>query len=101
MDREANIKKIKTESGQKIAASYKSQAYKKWREKHKIDSVLAGEENEAAVQSRGGMYVCALMWLEECFDFCRLPGYYSIAKAFSLPPSLPHPHTHHSREKKY
>ena len=52
--REANMKKIRTESGRRIPASYQSQAYKRWRERHKIEAVLAGEEEgEAAVGSGG------------------------------------------------
>ena len=47
------MKKIKTESGQKIAASYKSQLYRKWRERHKIDAVLMGEEEREGEEERG------------------------------------------------
>lgn len=36
-------KRIKTESGHWIKASYKSNAYKEWKERHKIDAPLAGE----------------------------------------------------------
>lgn len=39
-------KKIKTESGHYIKASYKSSAYRDWRDKHKIDAPLTGLENE-------------------------------------------------------
>ena len=57
--REANLKKIKTESGRKISASYKTQFYQQWREKHKIDSLTAGGEEEEGFQGgsegvRGG-----------------------------------------------
>ena len=39
-------KRIKTESGHWIRASYKSSAYKEWKEKHKIGSSLGGWEEE-------------------------------------------------------
>ena len=56
--REANVKKIKTESGQRISASYKTQLYQQWRERHKIDSLTAGgEEGEncgGVGEGRGG-----------------------------------------------
>lgn len=52
--REANTKKIKTESGRMIAASYKSQSYQQWRERHKIDTILAGEEKEGEDSLLGG-----------------------------------------------
>ena len=45
--REANVKKIRTESGQWISASYKSKSYQRWREKHKIEALLPGEEEDA------------------------------------------------------
>lgn len=41
-------KKIKTESGHYINASYKSSAYHDWRDKHKIDTPLTGQETEGA-----------------------------------------------------
>ena len=47
------MKRIKTESGRKIAASYKSQLYKKWRERHKIDAMLTGEEEREDVEGGG------------------------------------------------
>ena len=37
------MKKIKTESGRKIAASYKSQSYQRWRERHKLETIVAGD----------------------------------------------------------
>ena len=43
-------KRIKTESGHWIKASYKSDAYQRWREKYKIDTPLGGQE-EAAVSN--------------------------------------------------
>ena len=49
--KEANLKKVKTESGRKIAASYKTQLYQRWRERHKIDSLTAGGDEDT---SRGG-----------------------------------------------
>lgn len=46
-------KRIKTESGQWIRASYKTNAYQEWRERHKIDMPLAGaEEDTPAVPSK-------------------------------------------------
>lgn len=39
-------KKIKTESGHYIRASYKSSAYRDWRDKHKIETPLTGLEME-------------------------------------------------------
>lgn len=39
-------KKIKTESGHLIKASYKSSAYRDWRDKHKIETPLTGLERE-------------------------------------------------------
>ncbi len=39
-------KRIKTESGQWIKASYKSDVYQKWKHKHKIESHCAGEEEQ-------------------------------------------------------
>ena len=46
-------KRIKTESGQWIKASYKTSAYQEWRERHKIDMPLAGtEEDTQAVPSK-------------------------------------------------
>lgn len=39
-------KKIKTESGHYIKASYKSSAYRDWRDKHKIETPLTGLESE-------------------------------------------------------
>ena len=52
--REANMKKIKTESGRRIPASYKSQTYRKWRERHKIEATLVGEEEGEATDGSGG-----------------------------------------------
>ena len=42
-------KKIKTESGHYIKASYKSSAYRDWRDKHKIETPLTGIESEETV----------------------------------------------------
>ena len=39
-------KRIKTESGGWISSSYKSNAYREWMERHKIEGTLAGEEGE-------------------------------------------------------
>ena len=39
-------KRIKTESGRWISASYKSNSYKDWKERHKIDTPLVGMEEE-------------------------------------------------------
>ncbi len=39
-------KRIKTESGHWIRASYKSNAYKEWKEKHKINTPFGGQEEE-------------------------------------------------------
>lgn len=39
-------KKIKTESGHYIKVSYKSSAYRDWRDKHKIETPLTGLESE-------------------------------------------------------
>ena len=41
-------KRIKTESGQWIKASYKSDVYKKWKDKHKIEGALIGGEEGGA-----------------------------------------------------
>lgn len=46
-------KKMKTESGGWISSSYKSNAYREWMEQHKMEAVLAGEEEEEA-EGRGG-----------------------------------------------
>ena len=49
------MKKIKTESGGKISASYKTQLYHQWRERHKIDALTTGaEEGEVCEGVRGG-----------------------------------------------
>ena len=40
-------KRIKTESGHWIQASFKSNAYKEWKEKHKIDTPFNGQEEES------------------------------------------------------
>ena len=45
-------KKVKTESGTLIPASYKSNHYCQWRRKHKIEGVLAGEEEEKGSLSK-------------------------------------------------
>ena len=37
-------KRIKTESGHWIKASYKSSAYQEWRDKHKVEASLTGQE---------------------------------------------------------
>lgn len=42
-------KRIKTESGRWIKASYRSNIYQEWKEKHKVDSPLAGAEEDAGV----------------------------------------------------
>ena len=42
-------KKIKTESGHYIKASYKSSAYRDWRDKHKIETPLTGLESEDTI----------------------------------------------------
>ena len=39
-------RRIKTESGQWIRASFKSNAYKEWKDKHKIEAPLVGCEEE-------------------------------------------------------
>ena len=48
--KEANVKKIKTESGQWIAASYKSRSYQQWRERHKMEALQAGEEEDSSTR---------------------------------------------------
>lgn len=50
-------KKIKTESGRKIAASYKSNIYQQWRDKHKIVGGLVGEEEEEGGRQFKGKFV--------------------------------------------
>lgn len=40
-------KRIKTESGHWIQASFKSNAYKEWKEKHKIDTPFNGQQEES------------------------------------------------------
>ena len=42
-------KRIKTESGHWIRASYKSSAYKDWKDRHKIDTPLGRGEEERVV----------------------------------------------------
>ena len=41
-------KRIKTESGQWIQASFKSNAYREWKEKHKIEDFKEGETGVSA-----------------------------------------------------
>lgn len=48
--KEANMKKIKTESGRKIAASYKSQSYQRWKERNKVDTIMTGGVEESSQQ---------------------------------------------------
>ena len=43
---EPRKKRIKTESGHWIQASYKSSAYKEWKEKHKVNAHFGGQEEE-------------------------------------------------------
>lgn len=43
-------KRIKTESGHLIRASYKSSAYRDWRDRHKIETPLTGLEVEDSVE---------------------------------------------------
>ena len=62
MGREANTKKIKTESGRKIAASYKSQVYQRWRERHKINAIFTGEVEGEEGGAVTGIYVCRVSW---------------------------------------
>ncbi len=39
-------KRIKTESGRWIKASYRSNIYQEWKEKHKVDSAVTGAEED-------------------------------------------------------
>lgn len=46
---DSKTKKIRTESGALVKASYKTDAYQRWRDKYKIDTQLTGEEQEGAL----------------------------------------------------
>ena len=46
---DSKTKKIRTESGALVKASYKTDAYQRWRDKYKIDAQLAGEEQEGTL----------------------------------------------------
>ena len=52
-------KKIKTESGQYIKASYKSSAYQDWRDKHKIETPLMSLEIEDSTEGNNIMATMA------------------------------------------
>ena len=66
--RESNVKKLKTENGRKIAASYKSQSYKRWRERHKIDAILPGEEEEESSNTVSGIVVIVTFLSVGCWN---------------------------------
>ena len=51
---EPRKKRIKTESGHWIQASYKSSAYKDWREKHKIVAQFGAQEEEEEGEGGSG-----------------------------------------------
>ena len=53
IEEELKKKRIKTESGHWIKASYKSDAYQRWRDKYKIDTPLCGQEEEEGRTSFG------------------------------------------------
>lgn len=46
-------KRIKTESGHWIRASYKSNAYREWKGRHNIDTPIGGQEEEGCVTGSG------------------------------------------------
>ena len=72
-------KKMKTESGNMIKASFKSNIYSRWAQSHHVDKHVVGEEERSAGVADNG----------------RLLG----RKGMCLPPPPPHKHTYtHTRK---
>lgn len=49
-----NVKLVKTESGQKLPATYRSGRFDEWRAKSRVSLPRVGEQEDASVQRRGG-----------------------------------------------